>query len=101
MRPSPRRSNFDSTAISSGSSVDQMSSASPILGDGARDTPNADKSTLSRVGGISSGQTDQAVVIGVPTVDNRRPFGLHVVEQEKVVADQLHLVERVVHRHRL
>ena len=59
--------------------------ASPILGD---------EQAIRR---SSSGQPDEPVVVSVPTVDHRRPFGLLVVEQEKVVADQLHLVERVVH----
>ncbi|COV41887.1 Uncharacterised protein [Mycobacterium tuberculosis] len=37
----------------------------------------------------------------MPAVDHRRPFGVLVVEQEEVVSNQLHLVERVIDRHRL
>src|ERR1700752_2287976 len=48
-----------------------------------------------------SGEADQAVIVGVAAVDDGRPFGLFVVEQEEVVSDELHLVERVVDRHRL
>src|SRR6202012_1714074 len=67
------------------------SPASPILGD------EQDRTVYLS----TSGQANQSVVIGVPPVDPGGPLGLAVVEQEEVVADELHLVERVVDRHRL
>ncbi len=46
-------------------------------------------------------QADDAVVVGPAAVDHARPPRLLVVEQEEVVAEQFHVEERVVDRHRL
>src|SRR3954465_284291 len=45
-------------------------------------------------------QVDDAVVVGVPPVDDTRFLGLGVDEQIEVMPDQLHLVERLVEGHR-
>src|SRR4051812_33013185 len=81
MRPSPRRSNFDSTAISPmGWSLELQ----PMVGD-----------TQSALG-----QANQTVVVGVAAINDAGLVGLLVVEQEEVVADELHLGKGVVDRHR-
>ncbi|MBK6762570.1 MAG: hypothetical protein IPG68_04505 [Micrococcales bacterium] len=43
---------------------------------------------------------DQAVVETAPAVDDRRITGLLIDEQEEVVADHLHLGDRLLHGHR-
>src|SRR3712207_2702292 len=45
-------------------------------------------------------EPDEAVVVGVPAVDDRRLPGVGAQEEEEVVADQLHLVEGLVDVHR-
>jgi hypothetical protein len=46
------------------------------------------------------GQADEAVVVGVPAVDDRRLAGVGALEEVEVVADELHLVEGLVDGHR-
>src|SRR6476620_9812337 len=65
-----------------------------------RKRPGANPAPTRWVRPDGSGQPDQSVVIGVAAVDDACLVGLLVVEQEEVVADELHLVERVVDRHR-
>ena len=45
-------------------------------------------------------QVDHTVVVAVPPVDDAGLLGVGVDEQIEVVPDQLHLVERLVERHR-
>ena len=46
-------------------------------------------------------QREQAVVVALAPVDDAGTAGFLVVEQVEVVADELHLEERVIDRHRL
>ena len=55
---------------------------------------------LARVTRSAQLQRDHAVVVAAAAVDDRRALALLVDEQVEVVADQLHLVERLVERHR-
>ena len=50
--------------------------------------------------GVVDLEMDHAVGPAPPTVDHARLTGVGVVEEVEVVADQLHLVERVLERHR-
>src|SRR5262245_35093989 len=58
--------------------------------------PGARRESLSP---SSAGQRDDAVVVRVPPVDDARSAGFLVHEQVEVVADHLHLEQRVVDRH--
>src|SRR3954453_23957103 len=48
-----------------------------------------------------SAEPDHAVVEAFPPVDHAGPARFRVVEEVEIVADQLHLVESLVHRHGL
>src|SRR5262245_30853115 len=97
MRPSPRRSNLSSTRFpqfSQWGSMDlRMYQTRSIVGDPSK--------LLVEAAGKRLGEPDQPVIVGVPAVNDAGPVALLVVEQEEVVADELHLVERVVDGHRL
>src|SRR6476659_2067017 len=94
MRPSPRRSNLSSTLIPHLWSMDLTTyQTKSIVGDPSK--------LLVDAAGKRLGEPDQPVVVGVPAVHDARLVALLVVEKEEVVADELHLIERVVDGHRL
>src|SRR5262245_36911109 len=53
----------------------------------------------ARSRGALHGQPDHSVVVAATPVDDARLLGAPVDEQEEVVADELHLVQRLVERH--
>lgn len=62
--------------------------------------PNAPhRAVAPAAGDYRLGQPDESVVVGVTPVDDGRLVGFLAVEQEEVVADELHFVERVVGGH--
>src|ERR1700742_851482 len=94
MRPSPRRSNLSSTLIPHLWSMDLTTyQTKSIVGDPSK--------LLVDAAGKRLGEPDQPVVVGVPAVHDARLVALLVVEKEEVMADELHLIERVVDGHRL
>src|SRR5262245_4508542 len=50
---------------------------------------------------LRRGEADDAVVVSLAAIDHRRPARVLVQEQIEVVADELHLEQRVVHGHRV
>src|ERR1700758_4899904 len=97
MRPSPRRSNFDSTDTSPSSFQSYPVLLSSVLRAHGRRHAGA---TAASQAPQASGEPDQAVVVGMAPVDDAGLVAVFVVEQEEVVADELHLVQRVVAGHR-
>src|SRR5690242_12845047 len=97
MRPSPRRSNLSSTRFpqlfSMGSMDLRLYQTRSIVGDPSK--------LLVEAAGKRLREPDQPVVVGVPAVHDAGLVALLVMEQEEIVADEFHLVERIVDRHRL
>src|SRR3954469_11970646 len=62
-------------------------------------TPGVRRQPYATRQGSARGQPDDAVVVPVPPVNDARQPRVGVAEQEEVVPDQLHLVERLRGRH--
>src|SRR3954462_3904280 len=62
-------------------------------------TPGGRRQPYATRQGSARGQPDDAVVVPVPPVDHAREPRVGVAEQEEVVPDELHLVERLRGRH--
>src|SRR5262249_59844752 len=63
-------------------------------------SPRSEEALRTGAGLVLDLQRDHAVLVAAAAVDHRRPAVGLFDEQIEVVPDQLHLVERLVERHR-
>src|SRR5664279_1890861 len=88
------------TAKSSPRRFQRSSHAVALLGVSARVAPGPGVQSARSGQRPSVLQSDHSVVIAAPLVDHTGPAGAGIGEQVEVVADQLHLEQRVIQRHR-